>query len=82
MRIRPVIALRPDVHQREAGQNRPLDPHVIAETVVPLGRAGDASQIADGIRFLASEMSSHISGSELTIDGGMTAGRTTRLNPP
>jgi NAD(P)-dependent dehydrogenase (short-subunit alcohol dehydrogenase family) len=44
------------VHQREAGQNRPLDPHVIAETVVPLGRAGDASQIADGIRFLASEI--------------------------
>jgi NAD(P)-dependent dehydrogenase (short-subunit alcohol dehydrogenase family) len=48
--------------------------------VVPLGKAGEASEVADGILFLASGLSSHVTGSELVIDGGMTAGRITRLS--
>lgn len=48
---------------------------------MPLGKAGLASEVADGILFLASGLSSHVTGSELVIDGGMTAGRTTRLAP-
>ena len=50
----------------------------MAQTSVPIGKAGEASEIADGILFLASGMSSHVTGSELVIDGGMTAGRITR----
>ena len=40
---------------------------------IPMGRMGDAMEIAHGILFLASDESSYITGSELVIDGGMTA---------
>ena len=61
------------------GSNQPIDPHAAAQAIVPLGKAGQASEIADGILFLASDLSTHVTGSELVIDGGMTAGRITRL---
>ena len=40
---------------------------------VPLGRLGTADEIANGIIYLASDESSFVTGSELVIDGGMTA---------
>ena len=43
----------------------------MAET--PLGRIGVADDIAYGILYLASEESSYVTGSELVIDGGVTA---------
>jgi NAD(P)-dependent dehydrogenase (short-subunit alcohol dehydrogenase family) len=61
------------------GANAPLDPQAIAANVVPLGEAGTAEDVANGILFLASDASRHVTGSELVIDGGMTAGRITRL---
>jgi NAD(P)-dependent dehydrogenase (short-subunit alcohol dehydrogenase family) len=76
--VHPGIIATPIWNKIPVGQNQPLDPHVVAETAVPLGKAGEASEIADGILFLASDMSSHMTGSELVIDGGMTAGRITR----
>ena len=39
----------------------------------PLGRPGTAYDIAYGILFLASDESSYLTGSELVIDGGVTA---------
>lgn len=39
----------------------------------PLGRLGTAEDIANGVVFLASDESSFMTGSELVIDGGMTA---------
>ena len=48
----------------------------IAETLladVPLGRIGEAKEIADGIVFLASDESRYMTGAELVIDGGSTA---------
>ena len=41
---------------------------------VPLGRWGEPEEIANGICFLASDEASYITGSELLIDGGVTAG--------
>jgi NAD(P)-dependent dehydrogenase (short-subunit alcohol dehydrogenase family) len=61
------------------GANAALDPYRIAENSVPIGQAGEATDIANGILFLASDASSHMTGSELVIDGGITAGRVTRL---
>ena len=54
----------------------------MAAGMVPIGKAGEPEEIANGILFLASDLSSHMTGSELVIDGGMTAGRITRLASP
>ena len=41
---------------------------------VPLDRAGQEEDIANGALFLASDASSYMTGAELVIDGGMTGG--------
>jgi NAD(P)-dependent dehydrogenase (short-subunit alcohol dehydrogenase family) len=44
---------------------------------IPMGRFGDASEIANGALFLASDESSWMTGQSLIIDGGITAAYTT-----
>ena len=56
----------------------PIDPNEVAKTGVPLGRAGQAQDIANGVLFLASDASSYMTGAELVIDGGMTGGARPR----
>jgi 3alpha(or 20beta)-hydroxysteroid dehydrogenase len=41
---------------------------------VPLGRIGTATEVAQVIRFLASDASSYCTGAEFIVDGGMLAG--------
>jgi NAD(P)-dependent dehydrogenase (short-subunit alcohol dehydrogenase family) len=48
---------------------------------VPLGFAGQAQDIADGVLFLASDASRYVTGAELVIDGGITAGGVRRAPP-
>lgn len=47
------------------------DPHTISRPGVPLGRPGDAWEIAAAVAFLASPASSYITGVSLPVDGGM-----------
>ena len=69
-----VNALCPGVFKTEI--NRPIlnDPDYLKEFLrqVPLGYLGDPHQLAGAIVFLASEASSYMTGSALTVDGGWT----------
>jgi len=56
-----------------AGANAPIDPNEVAKAGVPLGRAGQGQDIANGVLFLASDASNYMTGAELVIDGGMMA---------
>jgi NAD(P)-dependent dehydrogenase (short-subunit alcohol dehydrogenase family) len=55
-------------------RNAPIDPHERASLAVPLGAAGRAQDIADGVLYLASDAARYVTGSELVIDGGIMAG--------
>ena len=54
---------------------RRSDPSVrrVMESRIPLGRYGEAEEVAYGVLYLASDESSFVTGSELVIDGGWTA---------
>ncbi|GAB2529322.1 SDR family oxidoreductase [Paramicrobacterium agarici] len=51
--------------------NEDVDPREIHRPGVPLGRPGDAREIAAVIAFLASPSSSYITGASIAVDGGM-----------
>ncbi|HYZ20863.1 MAG TPA: glucose 1-dehydrogenase [Rhodopila sp.] len=78
--VHPGIIATPIWDKIPTGANQPIDPYKVAAATVPIGKAGEAEEIANGILFLASDLSSHMTGSELVIDGGLTAGRITRLD--
>src|SRR5215813_10705535 len=61
------------------GQNAPIDPEERAKMATPLGYAGQARDIAQGVLYLASDASSYVTGMELVIDGGMNAGGALRM---
>ena len=48
------------------------------EQRIPLGRIGDAEEVADIVVFLASDAARYITGQELVVDGGLTINGTRR----
>lgn len=54
---------------------RDNNPAAFARTVsvVPMGRFAEPSEIADGVVFLASDLSRFVTGTTLVIDGGLSA---------
>jgi NAD(P)-dependent dehydrogenase (short-subunit alcohol dehydrogenase family) len=53
--------------------SRLLDLDAVTSVATPLGHKGWPEDIAEGVLFLASDASKYMTGSELVIDGGMTA---------
>jgi NAD(P)-dependent dehydrogenase (short-subunit alcohol dehydrogenase family) len=68
-------------HGDHLRSSQPIDANELAKVRVPVGRAGRAQEIADGVLFLASDASRYITGTELIIDGGITAGSVRRTLP-
>jgi NAD(P)-dependent dehydrogenase (short-subunit alcohol dehydrogenase family) len=57
-----------------ADQEDPEEARAAAVGLHPLGRLGDPLDIADGFVYLASEDARWVTGTELVVDGGLTAG--------
>lgn len=49
---------------------------------IPMGRFGEATEVANAALWLASEESSFVTGAEFMVDGGLTAAYVTPLSPP
>ncbi|MBT3371206.1 MAG: glucose 1-dehydrogenase [Rhodospirillaceae bacterium] len=60
-----------------SGGANAIDPEALAAATVA-HRAGLPQEVADGVLYLASDLSSYVNGSELVIDGGMMAGGANR----
>jgi len=46
----------------------PIDPNEVAKNGVPVGRAGQAQDIVNGLLLFTSDMSSYMTGAELVIE--------------
>ena len=55
------------------GTSTPEEMRAAFEALNPLGRLGKPQELANAVLFLASDLSSFITGSEMTVDGGETA---------
>lgn len=65
--IHPGLIDTPMARERDSeGQKHTID-------LTPLGRIGNAEEVANGVLFLASDESSYITGAQLPIDGGYLA---------
>jgi NAD(P)-dependent dehydrogenase (short-subunit alcohol dehydrogenase family) len=70
-----VNAVAPGVLPPMRTSRRSADPAWRAKLIdgIPMKRAGDVQEVADVVLFLASDESSYVTGTEIMVDGGLTA---------
>lgn len=56
------------------------DPIEMCKTIIPLGRIGEAEEVATAFHFLASDAASYITGTNLPVDGGYMSGMSAQVN--
>ena len=55
-------------------KSRPIEEtHAMLASLIPLGRIGEPEEVAMGVLYLASDESRFVTGSELKLDGGLSA---------
>ena len=61
-------------HERKAAKDgTPLDQYYAQRgKAIPLGRVGEAAEVANVIAFLASDAASYVTGTSINLDGGMS----------
>jgi NAD(P)-dependent dehydrogenase (short-subunit alcohol dehydrogenase family) len=64
-----------------AGANAAIDARAVAAASVPTGELGTPQDVANAVLFLASDASRYMTGSEVVVDSGQTAGRVGSLKP-
>jgi len=73
-----VNAVSPGLIKSEIWQGN--DPIERSRITTPLGRMGEAEEIANVFHFLASDAASYITGANLPVDGGFMAGMTSQVD--
>jgi NAD(P)-dependent dehydrogenase (short-subunit alcohol dehydrogenase family) len=76
-----VNALAPDLTVTEGLLRLSPGLDATAATMIPMGRAGHVDEMASAAVFLASEMSSYITGQTIHVDGGTQASSGWKHNP-
>jgi len=71
--IHPVFTATPMVEKMIAGSRAPDETRRALAAQVPLGRLGEAEEVAALALYLASDESRFVTGGEFVIDGGITA---------
>lgn len=66
-----VNAVAPGEIATEMTGNEDVDPLTVERPGIPLGRPGDAREVAAVIAFLASPAAAYVTGSSVVVDGGM-----------
>ena len=72
--VHPVFVMTPMVEAMIQGAADPDRAAAKLAAQIPLGRIGEAGEVADMIVYLASDESRFVTGAEFVIDGGATAG--------
>lgn len=67
-----VIWTNMQAQARDTVADKPPENHPLNDTI-PLGRMGEAQDIANVILYLSSDESNYVTGAEFTVDAGMTA---------
>jgi len=67
-----VVAILPGAIETPATKDVPADAHREFVSQVPMGRMGQADEIASVAAFLASDEASYITGAGIVVDGGYT----------